>query len=117
MLASLVAWPNLQEGTDAKRILRFHFVPGKAERLVVADLVNMRAFAVSPSGAWCWAEEGEDPDTRALATCAKKSNQPCQLYSVDDYVVWPDKMVDAGSAALAGNGPGTGTGASPGASP
>ncbi len=69
-----------------------------------------RAFAVSPSGAWCWAEEGEDPDTRALATCAKKSNQPCQLYSVDDYVVWPDKV--AGASALGGNG-----GASPGAGP
>ena len=76
-----------------------------------------RAFAVSPSGAWCWAEEGEDPDARALATCARKSNQPCQLYSVDDYVVWPDKMVDAGNATLAGNEPGQGTGASPGASP
>ncbi|MES2148817.1 MAG: CocE/NonD family hydrolase [Pseudomonadota bacterium] len=48
-----------------------------------------RAFAVSASGEWCWAEEGEDPDTRALATCAKRSKQPCQLYSVDDYVVWP----------------------------
>ncbi len=64
-----------------------------------------RAFAVSPSGAWCWAEEGEDPDGRALATCAKKSNQPCQLYSVDDYVVWRgqgDTMVAGGS--LGGNG-------------
>ena len=66
-----------------------------------------RAFAVSPSGAWCWAEEGEDPDTRALATCASKSRQPCQLYSVDDYVVWPAKMAANGGAnALGGNGPG-----------
>ena len=68
-----------------------------------------RAFAVSPSGAWCWAEEGEDPDTRALATCARKSNQPCQLYSVDDYVVWPAKLTAssaAGAGALGGNGPG-----------
>jgi dienelactone hydrolase len=60
-----------------------------------------RAFAVSPSGAWCWAEEGEDPDTRALATCARKSKQPCQLYSVDDYVVWQGK---AATGALGGNG-------------
>jgi len=63
-----------------------------------------RAFAVSPSGAWCWAEEGEDPDTRALATCASKSKQPCQLYSVDDYVVWQEKAA-AGATALGGNGP------------
>jgi len=47
-----------------------------------------RAFAVSPSGAWTWAEEGEDPDGRALATCTAKSTEPCRLYSVDDYVVW-----------------------------
>jgi dienelactone hydrolase len=65
-----------------------------------------RAFAVSASGAWCWAEEGEDPDTRALATCAAKSRQPCQLYSVDDYVVWPGKAGSGGAGALGGNGPG-----------
>ncbi len=49
-----------------------------------------RAFAVAPNGAWCWAEEGEDPDARALATCEKKGGQPCRLYSVDDKVVWHD---------------------------
>ena len=47
-----------------------------------------RAFALSPGGQWCWAEEGEDPDARALATCSSKSDQPCRLYSVDDNVVW-----------------------------
>ena len=64
-----------------------------------------RAFAVSPSGAWCWAEEGEDPDTRALATCAEKSDQPCQLYSVDDYVVWPENIVaNTGGGGMPGAG-------------
>lgn len=48
-----------------------------------------RAFAVSPSGAWGWAEEGEDPNRRALDVCQGSSNAPCQLYSVDDNVVWP----------------------------
>jgi dienelactone hydrolase len=48
-----------------------------------------RAFAVSPTGAWGWAEEGEDPSASALAACQSKSRQPCRLYSVDDYVVWP----------------------------
>ncbi len=67
-----------------------------------------RAFAVSPSGAWCWAEEGEDPDARALATCARKSNKPCQLYSVDDYVVWPGKLgAHASTGALGSSGPGS----------
>jgi dienelactone hydrolase len=72
---------------------------GRAAYREYLDKMTPRAFAVSPSGAWCWAEEGEDPDTRALATCAKKSNQPCQLYSVDDYVVWPAK-----AGATGGNG-------------
>jgi dienelactone hydrolase len=60
-----------------------------------------RAFAVSPSGAWTWAEEGEDPEGRALATCSAKSSQPCHLYSIDDYVVWNEgKMDQAEKAAL-----------------
>jgi hypothetical protein len=48
-----------------------------------------RAFAVSPTGAWGWAEEGEDPGASALAACQSRSSQACRLYSVDDYVVWP----------------------------
>jgi dienelactone hydrolase len=73
------------------------------------DKMTPRAFAVSPTGAWCWAEEGEDPDSRALATCAEKSGQPCQLYSVDGDVVWKGNPVTAdaagaiGSTAAAGN--------------
>jgi dienelactone hydrolase len=50
--------------------------------------MSPRAFAVSPNGAWCWAEEGEDPARRALATCQKKGGQSCRLYSVDENVVW-----------------------------
>jgi dienelactone hydrolase len=53
-----------------------------------------RAFAVSPTGAWTWAEEGEDPESRALSTCSAKSSQPCKLYSIDDYVVWNEGRLD-----------------------
>jgi len=60
-----------------------------------------RAFAVSASGGWTWAEEGEDPDGRALATCSAKSREPCRLYSVDDYVVWHDERIDAAEKAAA----------------
>lgn len=56
-----------------------------------------RAFAVSPTGAWGWAEEGEDPRRSALAACQTKSQQPCQLYSVDDYVVWPGTSAAGGT--------------------
>lgn len=48
-----------------------------------------RAFAVSASGAWGWAEMGDDPLARALANCNRNSrNHPCHLYAVDDGVVW-----------------------------
>lgn len=47
-----------------------------------------RAFAISSSGAWSWAEEGDDPASRAVASCQKNSKLPCQLYSIDTDVVW-----------------------------
>jgi dienelactone hydrolase len=49
-----------------------------------------RAFAVAPNGAWSWAEEGEDPEWRALAACRASSGTPCKLYAVNDRVVWND---------------------------
>ncbi len=58
-----------------------------------------RAFAVSPSGAWTWAEEGEAPEERALATCSSKSTEPCKLYSIDDYVVWNGARIDQAEKA------------------
>jgi len=48
-----------------------------------------RAFALSPTGAWGWAEMGDDPMARALANCNRNSKDlPCRLYAVDDGVVW-----------------------------
>jgi len=47
-----------------------------------------RAFALSSTGAWSWAEDGDDPVEQVLAECQKNSTQPCKLYAVDDYVVW-----------------------------
>ncbi len=47
-----------------------------------------RAFALSSSGAWSWAEEGDDPAERALAHCQKNSSTECKLYSIDNDVVW-----------------------------
>jgi dienelactone hydrolase len=60
-----------------------------------------RAFAVSPSGAWCWAEEGENPEARALEACSAKSTEPCKLYSIDENIVWNgDKIDNAEKAAV-----------------
>ncbi|WP_426190782.1 dienelactone hydrolase family protein [Massilia sp. DWR3-1-1] len=64
--------------------------------------LSPRAFALSANGAWCWAEDGEDPDVRALATCEAKGGQRCRLYSVDNNVVWrDDRPVDTRMATLA----------------
>jgi dienelactone hydrolase len=54
-----------------------------------------RAFAISGSGAWSWAEEGDDPASRAVAACQKHSKLPCQLYSIDQDVVWDDANMSA----------------------
>jgi len=55
-----------------------------------------RAFAVSSSGAWGWAEEGENPGDRALAACQAASKQPCKLYTVDNDIVWPEHSATGG---------------------
>lgn len=47
-----------------------------------------RAFAISSSGAWSWAEDGDDPRSQVLAECQKTSPVPCKLYAVDNAVVW-----------------------------
>lgn len=60
-----------------------------------------RAFAVSPTGAWSWAEDGDDPVEQALTDCQKNSNQPCRLYAVDNHVVWTDDAGNTGNTATA----------------
>jgi hypothetical protein len=60
-----------------------------------------RAFAMSSSGAWSWAEDGDDPVAQALANCQKSSSQPCKLYAVDNQVVWSDEPMPAGSTQTA----------------
>lgn len=47
-----------------------------------------RAFAISPTGAWGWASEGDDPLKRALDNCNRTGRGECRLYAVDESVVW-----------------------------
>lgn len=47
-----------------------------------------RAFALAPSGAWGWADGGDDPLKRAMDICNRNGKGLCKLYSVDDFVVW-----------------------------
>ncbi|SAL15934.1 dienelactone hydrolase-like protein [Caballeronia sordidicola] len=52
---------------------------------------SSRAFAVSDSGAWSWAEGGDDPMAVALDGCQKQSTEPCRLYAVNNAVVWSER--------------------------
>lgn len=47
-----------------------------------------RAFALSSTGAWSWAEGGDDPVSLALENCQHNSRLPCRLYAIDNAVVW-----------------------------
>ncbi len=106
---AVVAQPVLP-GTDFARLDDVDAVPfmGEHGRTAYREYLGKmtpRAFAVAPNGAWCWAEEGEDPDRRALATCERKGGQPCKLYSVDEQVVWhadPSALPDG--TAIASHG-------------
>jgi dienelactone hydrolase len=58
---------------------------------------SSRAFAVSNSGAWSWAEGGDDPMSIALAGCQKESHEACRLYAVDYAVVWQEDSTQTAS--------------------
>lgn len=47
-----------------------------------------RAFAISPSGAWGFANGGENVTQRAMENCQKHSQLPCRLYMVNQSLVW-----------------------------
>ncbi|WP_436022297.1 dienelactone hydrolase family protein [Trinickia sp. LjRoot230] len=58
-----------------------------------------RAFAVASSGAWSWAEGGDDPVSVALANCRRENHgTPCGLYALNDSVVWNDGARTASSS-------------------
>lgn len=61
---------------------------GREQYKVFLGKPTPRAFAVSTSGGWSWAEDGDDPVARVLATCQRSSGQPCKVYAIDDDVVW-----------------------------
>src|SRR4051794_38534166 len=48
-----------------------------------------RAFVIAPGGQyWAWNAGTFDAMTRALSRCAQRSGLICQLYAVDEIVVW-----------------------------
>lgn len=96
--------PPLPPRTDFAEVSDVDAVPyltdtGRRAYREYLTKLTPRAFAVSPTGAWTWAEEGEDPQARALSTCSAKSSAPCKLYSIDDYVVWNEGKLDQADKA------------------
>lgn len=61
---------------------------GREQYRVFLGKPTPRAFAVSTSGGWSWAEDGDDPVGRVLASCRRSSGEACRLYAIDDDVVW-----------------------------
>ncbi|MDR5749327.1 MULTISPECIES: alpha/beta fold hydrolase [unclassified Caballeronia] len=84
---------------DAVTAVPFLDESGRAGYRNFLNQYSSRAFAVSNSGAWSWAEGGDDPMSVALASCQKQSSDPCRLYAVDDAVVWRDSSGDTQTAS------------------
>ncbi len=61
---------------------------GRAGYAVYLTRPLPRAFAIAPSGAWAWADGGDDTLRRATDSCNRNGKGLCKLYSVDNYVVW-----------------------------
>ena len=61
---------------------------GRAGYKTFLSKPNPRAFAIAPTGAWGWADGGDDPLKRALDNCNRNGRGQCKVYAVDDEVVW-----------------------------
>ncbi|HVJ53136.1 MAG TPA: CocE/NonD family hydrolase [Aliidongia sp.] len=61
---------------------------GREGYLQFLTLKTPRAFVIAPDGAWYGTSRGIDPLARALDAC-RQAHQACQLYAVDENVVWP----------------------------
>jgi dienelactone hydrolase len=99
-----VAEPSLPKATDFANLDSVNAVPyvdenGREGYRNFLNQYSSRAFAVSDSGAWSWAEGGDDPMAVALASCQKQSSDPCKLYAVDNRIVWKDQAADTQTAS------------------
>jgi hypothetical protein len=66
--------------------------PVRVQYLIFLATLSPRAFALSPDGTyWAWQSGNENAMHGALQRCDQRAEQACQLYAVDDDVVWPVK--------------------------
>jgi hypothetical protein len=66
--------------------------PVRVQYQVFLATLSPRAFALSPDGVhWAWQSGNDNAVTGALQRCNQRADEPCELYAVDDDVVWPGK--------------------------
>ena len=66
---------------------------GRADYLKFASAPLPRAFAIAPGGVWAWVSGGDTKELTeldALNSCRQYTEQTCQLYAVDDQVVFDE---------------------------
>ncbi|CAL8475508.1 dienelactone hydrolase family protein [Caballeronia sp. S22] len=99
-----VSEPDMPKATSFADLDSVQAVPyvdetGRAGYRNFLSQYSSRAFAVSDSGAWSWAEGGDDPMAVAIASCQKQSADPCRLYAVNNRVVWNDQAAETQTAS------------------
>ncbi|TKC89428.1 hypothetical protein FAZ69_10840 [Trinickia terrae] len=98
---------------DAVNAVPFLDASGRAGYENFLKQYPTRAFAVSDSGAWSWAEGGDNPMALAIQNCEKEGAGACHLYAVNDKVVWNGghgvAQASADAPATGGDGDGDGT--------
>ncbi|GJH07604.1 MULTISPECIES: dienelactone hydrolase family protein [Caballeronia] len=99
-----VSEPDMPKATNFADLDSVQAVPyvdetGRAGYRNFLSQYSSRAFAVSDSGAWSWAEGGDDPMAVAIASCQKQSADPCRLYAVNNRVVWNDQAAETQTAS------------------
>jgi dienelactone hydrolase len=99
-----VSEPDMPKATNFADLDSVQAVPyvdetGRAGYRNFLSQYSSRAFAVSDSGAWSWAEGGDDPMAVAIASCQKQSADPCRLYAVNNRVVWNDQTAETQTAS------------------
>jgi dienelactone hydrolase len=101
--------PSGYAAVDAVNSVPYLDAAGRAAYSKFLRQYPSRAFAVANSGAWSWAEGGDDPMSVALANCSKENGgKPCSLYAVNDEVVWSEDSTRTASASSSGDQSGVG---------
>lgn len=99
-----VSEPSMPKASDFANLDSVQSVPfidenGRTGYRNFLSQYSSRAFAVSDSGAWSWAEGGDDPMAVAIASCERQSADPCKLYAVNNRVVWNDQQAPTQTAS------------------